>query len=237
MNRLALTTGTLVQRELVRFLRQKHRWAGALATPLIFWLFLGSGLGQSFRAPQEGMTYLQYILPGTMALVCLFTAVFSTISIIEDRHAGLLQAVLVSPAPRAGIVLGKMGGAAALAFVQAALFLLLLPVLGVPVTLQVLHGEIRRLPLAAGRRATLRLRPARGVRIGANEPGAEVQSDVAALHGSTLGIVIDARGRGDRFRVGVIGRIFPSDVRALLCAIQATLEEMEILLGEGSSPS
>ncbi|HEY1015848.1 MAG TPA: glutamate mutase L, partial [Herpetosiphonaceae bacterium] len=66
---------------------------------------------------------------------------------------------------------------------------------GAPVTLNILHGEVRRLPLTVGRRGTLRLKPAKGVRIGANEPGAEVQSEVAALHGSALGIVIDARGR------------------------------------------
>jgi hypothetical protein len=71
----------------------------------------------------------------------------------------------------------------------------LTPVGGPPVSIQVLHGEVRRLPLAPGRRGTLRLRPARGVRIGGNEAGAEVQSDIAAIHGSTLGIIIDARGR------------------------------------------
>lgn len=71
----------------------------------------------------------------------------------------------------------------------------LTPLGGTPITIQVLHGEVRRLPLPTGRRGTLRLRPARGIRIGANEPGAEVQSDIAAIHGSTLGVVIDARGR------------------------------------------
>ena len=71
----------------------------------------------------------------------------------------------------------------------------LTPVGGTPITIQVLHGEVRRVPLLAGRRGTLRLRPAPGVRIGDNEPGAEVQSDIAAIHGSALGVIIDARGR------------------------------------------
>ncbi|MBP8250950.1 MAG: glutamate mutase L [Herpetosiphon sp.] len=67
------------------------------------------------------------------------------------------------------------------------------PVGGSPRTLRVMHGEIRRLPLGFGGRATLRLKPAKNVRIGANEVGAEVQSDVAAIQGSLLGVVIDAR--------------------------------------------
>jgi hypothetical protein len=66
---------------------------------------------------------------------------------------------------------------------------------GKPQTISVRHGEIVRLPLSQGRYGKLTLRPASGVRIGRNAPGAEVSSDVAAISGSALGIVIDARGR------------------------------------------
>jgi hypothetical protein len=66
---------------------------------------------------------------------------------------------------------------------------------GKPQTVSVRHGEIVRLPLSQGRYGKLTLRPASGVRIGRNAPGAEVSSDVAAIAGSALGIVIDARGR------------------------------------------
>ncbi|NJP06083.1 MAG: hypothetical protein HC837_10910 [Chloroflexaceae bacterium] len=57
------------------------------------------------------------------------------------------------------------------------------------------HGQIVRLPLDQGARAQLTLRPAGGVRIGSNAPGSEVRSDSAAISGSALGVVIDARGR------------------------------------------
>jgi ABC-2 type transport system permease protein len=62
-------------------------------------------------------------------LIVLFTAIFSTISIIEDRREGFLQAVLVAPLPRASLVLGKVAGGTALAVIQAGLFLLLGPLL------------------------------------------------------------------------------------------------------------
>jgi ABC-2 type transport system permease protein len=133
--RFALASGTLVARELTRFFRQRNRVIGAFATPLLFWLFLGSGLGRNFQAPAgtvgEGLNYLQFFLPGTMALVCLFTAIFSTISVIEDRQAGFLQAVLVSPAPRGSIVMGKMVGGTLLALLQAIVFMALLPAVGI----------------------------------------------------------------------------------------------------------
>lgn len=120
-----LTSLTLLQREMVRFLRQKNRVIGALATPVIFWLLLGYGVGNSFRAdalPGQ-ISYLEYYYPGMLVMIILFTAIFSTISIIEDRREGFLQSVLVAPVSRASIVLGKVLGGAALATGQAALML------------------------------------------------------------------------------------------------------------------
>ncbi len=120
---------TLWQRELVRFIRQPSRVIGAIGSPAIFWLLLGSGFGQSFRPSASPLVngYLEYFYPGTLALIVLFTAIFSTISIIEDRHEGFLQGVLASPASRIDIVTGKLMGAATLATVQAAVFLLAAP--------------------------------------------------------------------------------------------------------------
>ena len=127
---MLLATYPLWRRDIVRFYRQPSRIAGALGTPVIFWLLLGSGLGTSFRAATPGATetgYLDYFYPGTLALILLFTAIFSTISVIEDRRDGFLQGVLVAPVPRVSIALGKIFGGATLALLQAAIFLLLAP--------------------------------------------------------------------------------------------------------------
>src|SRR5205823_9406972 len=89
---------SLCHRELVRFLRQRHRVVGALATPIVFWLLIGAGMGRSFAGGDGGRgSYLQYFYPGTVLMILLFTAIFSTISIIEDRREGFLQSVLVAP--------------------------------------------------------------------------------------------------------------------------------------------
>jgi len=126
---------TLWQRELQRFFRQPSRVAGAIGTPLVFWLFMGSGLGGSFRLPgASGVSYLQFFFPGTIALVLLFAAIFSTISVIEDRHEGFLQGVLVAPVGRGAIVAGKVLGGATLAWLQGLVFLLLAPLAGLPLT-------------------------------------------------------------------------------------------------------
>jgi hypothetical protein len=59
----------------------------------------------------------------------------------------------------------------------------------------VAHGQVGRLELPPGRTGQITLRPAGGVRIGRNATGAEVASEQAAIKGSALGVVIDARGR------------------------------------------
>jgi ABC-2 type transport system permease protein len=129
-----LAAWALARREWVRFVRQPNRVFGAVGQPLIFWVLFGAGLGASFRLPDAaaGLSYREYFFPGTLVLILLFTAIFATISIIEDRREGFLQSVLVAPLPRWSMVLGKIFGGTLIALVGAAVFLLLGFTIGMP---------------------------------------------------------------------------------------------------------
>jgi ABC-2 type transport system permease protein len=107
MNSFTLSAATLWQRELVRFWRQKSRVLGVVASPLIFWL----------------------------VITVMFSAIFSTITIIEDRREGFLLSMMVSPAPRTALVLGKILGSATLAWIQGVIFLCFAPLAGVSISL------------------------------------------------------------------------------------------------------
>jgi len=61
--------------------------------------------------------------------------------------------------------------------------------------IQVRNGDLLRLPLPIGRYAQVKVRPRAGVRVGKGAPGEAVESDPAEVHGSLLGLVVDARGR------------------------------------------
>lgn len=115
---------TLARREIVRFVRQRSRVISALGSPIVFWVLIGLGLGRSFSPPgsTQDVNYLEYFFPGTLVLIVLFSSVFSNISVIEDRREGFLQGVLVSPAGRTSIVLGKILGGTILAWGQALIF-------------------------------------------------------------------------------------------------------------------
>ena len=129
---VGLAVLTLWRRELLHFTRHRSRVLGALGTPLVFWLLIGSGIGTSFRhgAAPAGMSYLEYFFPGTVLLIVLFTSIFCMMSVIEDRHQGFLLSVLVAPLPRFTLVLGKILGGATLAAGQGLLFVLLAPAAG-----------------------------------------------------------------------------------------------------------
>lgn len=130
--RPALAAFALASREFVRFIRQPNRVVGAVGQPVLFWLFFGAGFHKSLQIPGSGQQdYLEYYFPGTLVLILLFTAIFTTISVIEDRREGFLQSVLVSPIPRWAMVLGKLAGATAIAVAQGGLFLLLALTIGV----------------------------------------------------------------------------------------------------------
>src|SRR5271167_2711527 len=120
-------------REIVRFYRQRSRVVGVLASPLVFWLVLGSGFGNSFRSPggEEQEHYMNYFYPGTLILIVLFTSIFAMMSLIEDRKEGFLLSVMVAPVPRSAIVLGKVLGGTTLAAIQGLIFLAFAPFVGV----------------------------------------------------------------------------------------------------------
>lgn len=142
---------TLAHRELTRFFRQRTRVVGALGQPILFWILFGAGLHGSFRGAGQ-MSYQEYFFPGVAVMILMFTAIYSTISIIEDRREGFLQGVLVAPIPRASLVLGKVFGGTVLAVLQSVAFLLVGPALSLTGLAPELHTGLtwQNAPAAIG---------------------------------------------------------------------------------------
>jgi uncharacterized protein (TIGR01319 family) len=103
----------------------------------------------------------------------------------------LLERDMLNNMPLATCIVALGGGRSGDTAIEAEL----VPVSGSPRRVTVRHGQIACLALPPGQKGTLTLRPAGGVRIGLNAPGKEVASRLAAIGGSALGVVIDARGR------------------------------------------
>lgn len=120
----------LVARELKKFVREKSRLISTLARPLI-WLFLVGGGMSRLVSPGMGISYIQFIFPGILGMTILFSAIFSSISIIWDKEFGLMKEILVAPVSRLSIVLGKALSGTIVSLIQAAIILALFPVIGI----------------------------------------------------------------------------------------------------------
>ena len=111
-------------RQLKRYFRSKSRMVGALGQPLLFLFALGYGFGSVFQKAGQG-NYVQFLVPGIIAMTVLFTSMFNGIEIIWDRQFGFLKETLVAPVPRFSIVIGRTLGGATIAVFQGLIVLLL----------------------------------------------------------------------------------------------------------------
>jgi len=112
-------------RNVKRYVRSKSRIVGSLGMPLFFLLIMGFGLNSVVTIQNTGEGYIQFIIPGVVAMSVLFTSVFSGIQIIWDKQFGFLKETLVAPVSRLEIMLGQTLGGATTAFIQGLIILVL----------------------------------------------------------------------------------------------------------------
>lgn len=120
-------------RDLKRYWYDKPRIIASFGQPLLFLFVLGTALSPAFRGP-AGVNFSEFIYPGIITMMVLFTSIFSAISIVWDREFGFLKEVLVAPVSRWAIVVGKAFGGATVAMLQGSLMLLLAPLVGVRIS-------------------------------------------------------------------------------------------------------
>jgi ABC-2 type transport system permease protein len=136
------------KRELIRFSRDRMRILTALAQPVLFLFVLGTGLS-ALVGHIGPYNYRTFMFPGVVAMTVLFTAIFSAVSIVWDREFGFLREMLVAPARRGAIVLGKALGGATVATLQGCIMLALAGLVQIPYSLTLMVSLIVIMALAA----------------------------------------------------------------------------------------
>jgi ABC-2 type transport system permease protein len=100
----------MTQRHTVALLRQPWFVAITLVQPII-WLGL---FGSLFRSVTEipGFTtsasYLDYLVPGVVAMTALFSSSWSGMGLIDDIDRGILDRFLASPTHRSSLIVGRL---------------------------------------------------------------------------------------------------------------------------------
>jgi ABC-2 type transport system permease protein len=131
--RFAAKTAAIAEMELRKLRHDPTELAVRAVQPLLWLLVFGQVIAGVRGFPSGGLRYLDFLAPGILAQSVLFVAIFHGITIISERDLGILQKYLVSPAPRAAIVLGKAVSSAVRSLAMAALIYVLAAILGLSV--------------------------------------------------------------------------------------------------------
>ncbi len=102
------------------------------------WLIIFGEVFTRVRAiPTGNLSYLEFMAPGVLAQSILFSAIFFGIAVIWERDLGIIHKLLVSPAYRGALVMGKAISAGLRGLTQAVIIYLLALVLGIRLQISV----------------------------------------------------------------------------------------------------
>jgi ABC-2 type transport system permease protein len=111
-------------REVRKYSRSRPQVIASLGQPLLYLLVLGYGLDPVFQKAGSG-SYFQFIAPGIIGMVILYSGTFSGTALLWDRQFGVLREILVAPIPWMQIMIGRTLGGATVAMCQGAITFLI----------------------------------------------------------------------------------------------------------------
>lgn len=121
----------LASMELHKLRRDPTELATRAIQPALWLTVFGEVMSRARMIDTGGTPYLAFLVPGILAQSVLFIAIFNGISVIWERDVGVVQKLLVTPTPRAALVLGKAVGGGVRALIQAVVVLVLAVLMGV----------------------------------------------------------------------------------------------------------
>ncbi|MBJ7354281.1 MAG: ABC transporter permease [Thermoleophilaceae bacterium] len=129
------------RREMIRFVKDRMRIVTSLVQPLLYLFVLGSGLNAFAGGGESDFNFKTFIFPGILCMTVMFTAMFSSMSIVWDREFGFLREMMVAPIRRSSIVIGKVLGGATVAGLQGLVMIVIAPLVDVPYSLPLILGS------------------------------------------------------------------------------------------------
>lgn len=128
-----LALSGLVRREITKFSNQKGRLLSSIVRPAL-WLFVfAAGVGTAKGIdpgiinfyPIQNVNYFEYITPGLLGMVLLFSGMQSSLSMVYDREMGVMKILLTTPLPRWYMLSSKLLSGTILSVIQAYCFLII----------------------------------------------------------------------------------------------------------------
>lgn len=130
MSNLTRPLVVIIEREFARLVSQRARLISALIRPL-FWLFVVAAGFKSMMtiAPQppyfNEVSYDLYMIPGLLAMMCLFNGMQSSLAMVYDRESGAMKVLMTAPLSRAHVLIFKLIAITLVSLIQTYSFLVI----------------------------------------------------------------------------------------------------------------
>ena len=112
------------------FARQPAYLMMTLIQPVIWLLLFGALFKAVARIPGFHGTYIDFLTPGVVVMLAVFSAGWTGMGFIEDINAGVMDRMLAAPVWRGALNAGSIAYAATLVVIQTAIIVLLALALG-----------------------------------------------------------------------------------------------------------
>jgi len=119
MQEFFFSTLAVAQAEFRKLRRDPTELFSRAVQPVLWLAVFGQVFSKVRGIPTGDISYLDFMAPGILAQSILFTAIFYGIAIIWERDLGIVHKLLVTPASRTALVLGKAVASGLRGLVQA----------------------------------------------------------------------------------------------------------------------
>ncbi len=133
MQRILRETLAIADVELRKLVRDPTELVSRAIQPMLWLVIFGQVLSQVRGIDTGKAGYLGFMTPGILAQSVLFSAIFYGIAVIWERDLGIVHKLLVTPASRVSLVLGKAISANFRGIVQTAVIYGIASALHVPI--------------------------------------------------------------------------------------------------------
>jgi len=125
--------------EFRKMLRDPTEILSRAIQPILWLLIFGQVFSRLHEIPTGGLSYIAFMTPGVLAQSVLFCAIFYGINVIWEKDMGVIHKLLVSPASRSALVLGKAVSSGFRGLVQAVIIYLMALLLRIGLNLTPWH--------------------------------------------------------------------------------------------------
>lgn len=146
-------TLAIVEADLCKLRHDPYELLMRMIQPAMWLLLFGQAMSHVQTIKGFGaLSYLDYIAPGVLAQSVLFVSIFYGIALIWERDSGILYKILVTPAPRSTLVVGRSIGAGIRSLFQMGMIYSLSSLLGIHLKLDILSlvGVMAMVMIVAG---------------------------------------------------------------------------------------